>query len=186
MAEAGPGDGVAGGGPGMTAWRLGARFVEGDAHHPPANVAKMARGEPLDDADRAPWLAALACSALEADYRHILAAGGEVVFVHLTGAEGLIAERLAARRDHDMPPSLLASQLRTLQPPGPNERAGDHRLHRRAARGDRRGNRTAVERKPSRLFHRRIRHLKSLEDQRHIGGRLAVEIDALLYIRLNS
>ncbi len=123
MAEAGPGDGVAGGGPGMTAWRLGARFVEGDAHHPPANVAKMARGEPLDDADRAPWLAALACSALEADYRHILAAGGEVVFVHLTGAEGLIAERLAARRDHDMPPSLLASQLRTLQPLGPNEPA---------------------------------------------------------------
>lgn len=113
---------------------LDASFEEGDAFHPPANVAKMASGQPLDDADRAPWLAAmaeaiggwlgrdrptvLACSALKAAYRAVLAAGRPgVAFVHLTGDPALIAARMAARTDHYMPPTLLPSQLAILEPP---------------------------------------------------------------------
>lgn len=113
---------------------IGADFQEGDAFHPPENVAKMASGRPLDDQDRAPWLAAmargigewvgrdrptvLACSALKAAYRDVLAGGRPgVAFVHLTGDPSLIAERMAARTDHYMPPTLLPSQLAILEAP---------------------------------------------------------------------
>ena len=118
---------------------LGARFHEGDAFHPPANVAKMARGEPLTDDDRLPWLAAIAaaigradqagetavfaCSALRRRYRDILrGACAELKLVHLDGSEALIRERLETRRGHFMPPALLPSQFRTLEPPDPAER----------------------------------------------------------------
>jgi carbohydrate kinase (thermoresistant glucokinase family) len=113
---------------------LGWRFLDADDFHPPANVAKMAAGTPLTDEDRWPWLdrlaaemraingagghAVLACSALRQAYRDRLAAAGDVRFVHLAGDMATIAERLAARRHRYMPPSLLASQFATLEPPG--------------------------------------------------------------------
>jgi carbohydrate kinase (thermoresistant glucokinase family) len=120
--------------------RLGWPFVEGDDLHPDANVAKMRGGAPLDDADRAPWLAAIAaridgwrlagrrgvvtCSALKRAYRARLAGdAGDVRFVYLTGDEALLAERLGRRTGHFMPPALLASQLSTLEPPTPDEAA---------------------------------------------------------------
>ena len=108
---------------------LGWPFVEADDLHPPANVAKMARGEPLDDADRAPWLEAVAarmralddgvvaCSALRARYRDVLRVRPDVRFVLLDVPPALLEERLAARRGHFMPPSLLTSQLATLERP---------------------------------------------------------------------
>ncbi len=117
---------------------LGAAFHEGDAFHPPENVTKMARGEPLTDDDRAPWLAAIAaamadtertgaravfaCSALRRRYRDLLRAACPALrLVHLNGGEALIRERLTARRGHFMPPALLPSQFRTLEPPEPDE-----------------------------------------------------------------
>ena len=120
--------------------RLGVPFVEGDSFHPPANIAKMSSGVPLDDADRLPWLEALAaelerarrtgggivlvCSALRRSYRDILRDGhDDVVFLFLAGDKTLIGERLAARRGHFMPPGLLDSQFAALEPPGPDERA---------------------------------------------------------------
>ncbi len=119
---------------------LGASFHEGDAFHPAANVAKMARGEPLSDADREPWLAAIAaamgraaaagetavfaCSALRRIYRDMLrAACPGLVLVHLAGDEALIRGRLEARQGHFMPPALLPSQFRTLEPPDTGEHA---------------------------------------------------------------
>lgn len=119
--------------------RLGWKFVEGDALHPPENVAKMTRGEPLTDADRAPWLAAIAeaidgwrrrrergvitCSALKRIYRRqIIGDRSDVRLVYLQGTRELITRRLAARRGHFMPPTLLDSQFATLEPPGPDER----------------------------------------------------------------
>jgi gluconokinase len=118
----------------LLASALGAGFVEGDAYHPPENVEKMRRGIPLDDADREPWLerlareigmwleegrtVVLACSALRQRYRDMLMAGRpDVYFVHLQGSEELIRARLAERRGHYMPPSLLSSQLATLETP---------------------------------------------------------------------
>lgn len=119
---------------------LGLAFQEGDALHPPQNVAKMRAGTPLDDADRWPWLDRIAaqidrwredgvggivtCSALKRAYRDRLLDGRTGVrLVHLTGAPELIRARMAARRDHYMPLSLLDSQLATLEPPAPAERA---------------------------------------------------------------
>jgi gluconokinase len=109
---------------------LGLPFLEGDALHPPANVAKMAAGVPLDDADRAPWLAAIAgwmeahpdgvvaCSALKRAYRDRLRAAAPALrIVALLLPERVLAERLGHRRGHFMPGSLLASQLATLEPP---------------------------------------------------------------------
>jgi gluconokinase len=113
---------------------LGGTFAEGDDYHPPANVAKMRAGVPLDDADRGPWLEAmsreigawldagrtvvLACSALKQRYRDILKAGRPGVrFVHLKGDPELIRKRLADRRGHYMPASLLESQLAALEEP---------------------------------------------------------------------
>jgi gluconokinase len=116
------------------AQRLNARFIDADDLHPPSNVEKMRAGIPLDDADRAPWLAllnarlreavaagesvVLACSALKQRYRDALAAGlPGLHFVHLAGSRELIAERLAARRHRYMPPTLLDSQFAALEPP---------------------------------------------------------------------
>jgi gluconokinase len=117
-------------------------FVEGDALHPPRNVALMAQGVALTDADRAGWLDAItqrlgaavadasglvvSCSALKRAYRDRLrAAAPDLRFVHLHGSRALLAERMAARRDHYMPLSLLDSQLATLQAPQADERALD-------------------------------------------------------------
>jgi gluconokinase len=116
---------------------LGGRFVDGDDLHPAANREKMARGVPLGDADRWPWLdrvgatlaggegtTVIACSALRRAYRDRLRTSvPDARFVHLTGPRDLIAARMAARRGHFMPPSLLDSQIATLEPPGEDERA---------------------------------------------------------------
>ena len=118
----------------LLARALGGEFVEGDDYHPPANVAKMRQGIPLDDADRRPWLetlaaeigrwleagrtVVLACSALKRSYRAILRGGRPGVrFVYLKGNAALIRARLAQRRGHYMPASLLDSQLATLEEP---------------------------------------------------------------------
>ncbi len=122
------------------AQRLGWPLQEGDALHPPENVARMAGGTPLTDADRWPWLARIAawidarlaagengivtCSALKRSYRNrIIGSRGGVRLVFVHGPPDLLAARLAARRGHFMPPALLASQLATLEPPAPAERA---------------------------------------------------------------
>ena len=120
----------------LLADRLGWQFIEGDDHHPPANLAKMARAEPLDDADRAPFLDSIAaalrdghgvaaCSALKRAYRERLAsvAGGNLLFVLPQVPEAELARRMRERSGHFMPPSLLASQLATLELPGPEEPA---------------------------------------------------------------
>ena len=112
--------------------KCGGVFYDADDFHPPANIEKMKRGEPLDDADRAPWLARLAallaesgdkpvflaCSALKARYREILSAGrGDVHFVHLSGTPEVIRARLRARPGHFMPESLIDSQFAALETP---------------------------------------------------------------------
>jgi gluconokinase len=117
---------------------LGARFIDGDDLHPAENVAKMARGRPLDDADRKPWLARVAaelaeaedttiigCSALRRRYRDWIraGAGGPVTFLHLAGSRAVIAARMQAREGHFMPPSLLDSQFAALEPPEVDEAA---------------------------------------------------------------
>jgi carbohydrate kinase (thermoresistant glucokinase family) len=118
--------------------RLGWKFEGGDRLHPPANVAKMKSGQPLTDADREPWLAAVAkvvddwrargargvitCSALKRSYRRqIVGDRRNVRLVYLDGSRELIAARLAGRQGHFMPARLLDSQLTTLEPPGPDE-----------------------------------------------------------------
>lgn len=116
---------------------IGASYADGDDLHPPANIAKMTRGEPLTDADRWPWLAAvgqalargdhriIGCSALKRRYRAQITAeaGGPVTFIHLAGSYELIKRRMDARTGHFMPPSLLVSQFAALEPPGPPEDA---------------------------------------------------------------
>lgn len=110
--------------------RLGYPFLDADEFHPPENVAKMASGTPLTDADRTPWLdalnrrlggmpdAVLACSALKASYRERLAQGlADCRFVHLRGSIDVIRKRLAVRQHRYMPASLLESQFATLEPP---------------------------------------------------------------------
>ncbi|MBA3909446.1 MAG: hypothetical protein C0524_06050 [Rhodobacter sp.] len=114
--------------------RLGARFIDGDHLHPDANIAKMARGEALNDADRTPWLArvgaaliadntVVACSALKRIYRDQIraAAGAEVVFLHLKGDREVLLDRVSNRPGHFMPASLLDSQLAILEDPQPDE-----------------------------------------------------------------
>ena len=109
------------------------KFVDADDFHPPANVAKMRAGIPLNDIDRAPWLAALheaiagwlrsgdnavlACSALKEAYREQLIIGDEVKLVYLQGRPELIAQRLTERHGHYMDPELLPSQFATLEEP---------------------------------------------------------------------
>jgi carbohydrate kinase (thermoresistant glucokinase family) len=127
--------GVSGTGKSTIASELAARLrwelAEGDEMHPAANVAKMAAGRPLDDADRWPWLATVAawirqhtsaalpgvitCSALRRRYRDVLR-GDDVAFVQLSGSFEEVSRRLAARRGHFMPASLLRSQFDTLEP----------------------------------------------------------------------
>ena len=119
---------------------LGHAFVEGDELHPPGNVTRMAAGTPLTDADRAGWLAEIghrlgqaraddqglvvSCSALKRSYRDGLrAACPGVVFVHLQGSADLLRQRMHTRSGHYMPPSLLDSQLATLEPPAADEAA---------------------------------------------------------------
>lgn len=109
---------------------LGVTFLDADDFHPPENRRKMAAGIPLDDADRAPWLAAiaqrihngdaliLACSALKANYRATLrAARPDLRIIFLTASREVLLHRLNNRRNHFMPASLLESQLSTLEPP---------------------------------------------------------------------
>lgn len=123
----------------LLAERLGCTFRDGDGFHPAANVEKMQRGIPLTDADRLPWLEAIAawidaaraagieavvaCSALKRSYRRILiGARPDVRLVYLKGNEALIASRMAQRKGHFMPPGLLKSQFAALEEPGPEER----------------------------------------------------------------
>lgn len=121
--------------------RLGVPFLDGDDYHPAANKDKMRAGIPLTDADRWPWLSALAaalhaaadksgtavgaCSALKRAYRdYLIAQAGEpILFVFLNGSQELIASRIAARHHEYMPASLLSSQFATLEPPAPDENA---------------------------------------------------------------
>ncbi|MFF5129044.1 gluconokinase [Streptomyces syringium] len=115
----------------LVADALGVPYAEGDDFHPPANIAKMSAGTPLDDADRAPWLDAIgawahgragrggvvSCSALKRAYRDRLrAAAPGIVFLHLTGDRALIAERMEARKGHFMTTRLLDSQFAALEP----------------------------------------------------------------------
>lgn len=119
--------------------RLGYAFVEGDDHHPAANVARMASGVPLTDDDRRPWLEDLAavladraghgrptvltCSALRRSYRDLLRGSlppGTVLFLQLDAPAAVLADRMR-RREHFMPASLLASQVATLEPLQPDE-----------------------------------------------------------------
>ncbi len=117
---------------------LGFACEDGDAYHPESNVAKMRAGIPLTDEDRWPWLRAIAqaidrkaeantpvviaCSALKQAYREILVHGRrDVRIVYLKGSRNLIAKRLARRKDHFMPASLLDSQFATIEEPLPAE-----------------------------------------------------------------
>lgn len=114
--------------------RLGVAYAEADRLHPEANIRKMSAGIPLTDADRWPWLDALAgwiaahpaggvlgCSALKRGYRDVLRGGGQVWFLHLRVDRAALADRLRHRTDHFMPASLLDSQLADLEPLGPDE-----------------------------------------------------------------
>ncbi|WP_308011002.1 gluconokinase [Streptomyces sp. AC495_CC817] len=114
--------------------RIGARFVDGDDLHPAENVAKMAAGIPLDDADRTPWLRlvgqtlrdqesiVIACSALKRTYRDaIRSEAPDAYFGELAIARATLEERMLARADHFMPASLLDSQLQTLESLGDDE-----------------------------------------------------------------
>jgi gluconokinase len=124
----------------LLAGRLGWPFTDGDLLHPDANIAKMARGEPLTDEDRMPWLQAigasmderiaagqpaiLACSALKRRYRDLLRAGrpaAKIAFLQIDQA--VSARRLAGRHGHFFDPHLLASQFADLETPGPDETA---------------------------------------------------------------
>jgi gluconokinase len=134
--------GVSGSGKSTVADKLAVRlewiYEDGDRFHPASNVAKMSAGQPLTDDDRWPWLqaiadeidricaagkrAVIACSALKRVYRDILVhERNDVRIVYLKGTQQLIADRLSQRKGHFMPPGLLASQFKTLEPPGQNE-----------------------------------------------------------------
>jgi len=123
----------------MLAHRLHWIYEDGDWLHPKSNIEKMHHGEPLNDADRWPWLHAIAnwidatrlsgrhgivaCSALKRAYRDILVGERrDVRIVYLKGDQNLIARRVAARADHFMPPELLDSQFKALEEPQADER----------------------------------------------------------------
>lgn len=117
----------------LLAGQLGWAFHDADEFHSPANVAKMAAGTPLDDADRAPWLAAIrraiettldrgesavfTCSALKESYRREIAPGAQVKFVYLEGSFEVLRERLEHRTGHFMRAEMLASQFAALEVP---------------------------------------------------------------------
>jgi len=124
----------------LLAERLRVPFADADAFHPPANIRKMSTGVPLTDADRWPWLDAIGawldarategaggvatCSALKRAYRaRLLGTRPGVRLLYLKGEPELIATRQAARTDHFMPASLMASQFATLEEPAPEENA---------------------------------------------------------------
>ena len=134
--------GVSGSGKSTIADKLAERlrwsYEDGDKFHPASNVAKMSAGHPLTDEDRWPWLqaiadeidrvcragqrAVIACSALKRAYRDILVHGrSDVRIIYLKGTQELIARRLATRKNHFMPPGLLDSQFRALEPPDTRE-----------------------------------------------------------------
>lgn len=117
----------------LLAERLSWEFAEGDRFHPPANVVKMSSGTPLDDADRMPWLrvirdwisaqvssginSVVTCSALKRAYRDELRhSNPSVRFLALTADVAVLSDRTTHRRQHFMPPSLLRSQLESLEP----------------------------------------------------------------------
>ncbi|HET7586702.1 MAG TPA: gluconokinase [Gammaproteobacteria bacterium] len=124
----------------MLAGRLGCEFADADDFHSAANIEKMHRGLPLDDADRLPWLEAIAaqidawhadgqcgvvtCSALKRSYRDVIIGDrADVQLVYLRGEQELITRRMIARQGHFMPVDLLASQFAVLEEPAPEERA---------------------------------------------------------------
>jgi gluconokinase len=122
----------------VLAVRLGVDFADADDFHGPDNVAKMSAAVPLADADRRPWLEAIAhwleqhaesggvvaCSALRRSYRDELRRGAsDCRFLHLVGSRELMSERVGHREDHFMPAELVRSQFDTLEPLGPDERA---------------------------------------------------------------
>jgi gluconokinase len=119
---------------------IGVRYIEGDRLHPPENVARMSRGEPLTDELRAGWLDAVgqsiraailgsegavaACSALKRIYRDRLRRSEpSIVFVHLAISREEAFRRVAGRRGHFMPASLVDNQFAILEPPAANENA---------------------------------------------------------------
>jgi gluconokinase len=120
---------------------LNCPFIEGDKLHPASNIAKMSAGTPLTDADRWPWLEIIgkamkaecdkghgvvaSCSALKKIYRQKLAEAVEqpITYIYLHGSRDLLAARMAERKGHFMPISLLDSQLATIEVPGPDEKA---------------------------------------------------------------
>ncbi len=123
----------------LIAKRLACEFLEGDDLHPPRNLERMAAGIALTDLDRRDWLKAIAeqladahaaryglivsCSALKRSYRNQLrTASNDLAFVHVHGSVEVLEARMRSRTGHFMPPSLLASQLQTLEPPGADER----------------------------------------------------------------
>jgi len=122
----------------LLAAQLGWAYAEADSFHPAANLAKMAAGHPLDDADRIPWLAAIGafidrtitdgrpavvtCSALKRSYREFLRAGRpNLKLLYLEASPAIVKQRLQAREGHFFPADLLTSQYRDLEPPGPDE-----------------------------------------------------------------
>jgi len=124
----------------MLAGRLGWAFADGDSFHPAANIARMRAGAPLTDADRRPWLAAIAawmderitagesavmaCSALKRAYRQVLVDGRpEVRLAFLQVGRDVVADRLTARHGHFFPAKLLDSQFADLENPRPSEGA---------------------------------------------------------------
>lgn len=113
--------------------QLGWACAEADEFHPQSNIDKMTQGIPLQDEDRWPWLqeiqgwmthnaaagtsTVLTCSALKQSYRTLLSdAKGRVLFIHLDGTAELLGQRMQGREGHFMPPTLLPSQLATLEP----------------------------------------------------------------------
>lgn len=118
----------------LLAHELGWRFDDADAFHPPENIAKMSAGTPLDDTDRAPWLAAIrrhlddciarregavvTCSALKQKYRDVLLQNNpHTALVYLQGTREQLWERISGRKNHFMKPAMLDSQLVALEEP---------------------------------------------------------------------
>ncbi|MBB1360850.1 gluconokinase [Shewanella sp. SR44-4] len=118
----------------LLAKMMNATFVDGDDLHPQANIEKMARGEPLNDADRAPWLSRIGdlalefnnqnktviigCSALKKSYRDLIRQGNQQVgFLYLQGSYELILARIMARKGHFMKQNMVDSQFATLEEP---------------------------------------------------------------------
>jgi carbohydrate kinase (thermoresistant glucokinase family) len=117
---------------------LGWPYADADTFHPPANIAKMSAGRPLNDEDRAPWLQSIrswiderlgkaehgvvSCSALKRKYRDVLRRP-DVTFVYLRGTRAQIEQRLSARSGHFFDPRLLDSQFEALEEPTQDEAA---------------------------------------------------------------